>query len=143
MRMLTNSNQMAEIAMHKAFLLLVTALVEAATGLSLVVLPALLLMLLFGIRQPAAETVLVARFAGGALLGLSIAAGVGSSDRPNRAQLGTIAGALVYDAAAATLLSFAGLSLGFVGIGLWPAVVFHSALAVWCLVCLVEMRRAI
>ena len=41
---------------------------------------------------------------------------------------------LIYDVAAAALLAYAGLALSLVGIALWPAVVLHAALAVWCVV---------
>jgi hypothetical protein len=39
---------------------------------------------------------------------------------------------LVYNFVVAALLGYAGLALGFTGIGLWPAAVAHTALAVWC-----------
>ena len=43
---------------------------------------------------------------------------------------------LIYDGVVAVLLGYAGFVLGRVGIALWPAVVLHAALAVWCVVCL-------
>jgi hypothetical protein len=45
-------------------------------------------------------------------------------------------GVLVYDGAAAALLGYAGLFSDLVGIALWPAVALHTALAVWCVLCL-------
>jgi hypothetical protein len=46
-----------------------------------------------------------------------------------------------YDVAAAVILAYAGLSLSFVGVALWPAVVLHAALAVWCVLCLGKGRQ--
>jgi hypothetical protein len=43
-----------------------------------------------------------------------------------------LAGALVYDVAVAALLAYSGLFSSLVGIALWPAVVLHALLAVWC-----------
>jgi len=47
-----------------------------------------------------------------------------------------IIGVLIYDVAASGLLAYAGLFLHMVGLALWPAVVLHLALTVWCVVCL-------
>jgi hypothetical protein len=45
-------------------------------------------------------------------------------------------GVLTYDVGAAVILAYTGLFVNLVGIALWPAVVLHAALAVWCVVCL-------
>ena len=43
---------------------------------------------------------------------------------------------MIYDLAAASLLACAGMFLDMVGIALWPAVVVHVVLSVWCVACL-------
>jgi hypothetical protein len=42
----------------------------------------------------------------------------------------------LYNVAVAALLAFAGVGLGLRGIALWPAVILHAAMAVWCVPCL-------
>jgi hypothetical protein len=50
--------------------------------------------------------------------------------------LALLTGVLTYDVATAVILTYTGLFLGLVGLALWPVVVLHTALAVWCVVCL-------
>ena len=39
---------------------------------------------------------------------------------------------LLYDVAAVAVLAFAGIGFGLQGVGLWPAVVLHAVMSVWC-----------
>ena len=43
---------------------------------------------------------------------------------------------LVYDVVVAALLAFAALGNGLYGVALWPAVVLHALMSVWCVACL-------
>ena len=117
-------------------LLILTAYLEAAVGLLLLAMPGVPLRLILGLERLAPETDLIARLAGAALLALGIAAWAGRSGRPDSDQRRLIVAVLIYDAAAAGLLAYAGLGLHLVGMALWPGVALHSALAIWCIVCL-------
>ncbi len=122
--------------MHRWALLILTAFLEASMGLLLLAMPAVPLWLILGIEHLAPETDLIARLAGAALLALGVAAWAGRSGRPDSGWRGLIAAVLIYDAAAAGLLVYAGLGLHLAGLALWPGVALHSALAVWCIACL-------
>jgi hypothetical protein len=122
--------------------LIVTAVLEVGTGLLLLAVPALPLQLLLGVAERAPETLLVARVAGAALLAIGVTCWLARRNGPNPAQFGVLAGALIYDVAAAGLLVYAGLGLNLTGIALWPAVVLHSGLAVWCVSFLVNLLSA-
>jgi hypothetical protein len=102
----------------------------------LLVLPSVPQSLLLGTTQATPEATFFARIAGAALLAIGVACWLGRSATPGPAQLGLIAGVLVYDAVAVVLLAHAGLYSSLAGIALWPAVVLHAVLAVWCGVCL-------
>jgi hypothetical protein len=89
-------------------LMIVTALVETATGLLLLVWPALVFVLLLGWRQAAPETLLIGRLAGAAVIGIGVASWPARHDTRTPAQLGVLAGLLAYNVLAALLLAFAG-----------------------------------
>jgi hypothetical protein len=118
--------------MHRTGFLIVTAFVEVGAGLFLLLLPSIPLALLLEISAAAPETVFIARVAGAALLAIGVTSYLARSDQDAPAQMGVLTGVLIYDVAAAALLAYAGSVLSMAGIALWPAVVLHTALAVWC-----------
>jgi hypothetical protein len=128
-------------ASRRKLFLLVTAIVEAGTGLCLLFLPAVLFVVLLGIEHATADAIFVGRLAGAALLAIGIASWIANADTRTPAQLGLLTGILIYDALAAMLLAFAGSILKMNGVLLWPAVAIHTILAVWCLFCLQKTGR--
>lgn len=121
-------------------LLIATAGIEAATGLALLVLPALVVSLLLGASLDAPSALVVARVAGVALLSLSVACWLARNDEWSRSAAGVVTAMLLYNVAIASVLVYAGTGLNLSGIGLWPAVVLHAALAAWCIACLRKQR---
>ena len=95
--------------------LIFAAVAEAATGLALLVVPALVGQLLLG-AELTGVAVTVARVAGIALIALGIACWPGTA----------LVGMLTYSAAVTLYLAY----IGFMGSGilLWPAVVLHALL---------------
>jgi hypothetical protein len=119
-------------AMNRKSLLVLTAVVEGATGLCLLVLPALPFALLLGWQQAELDANFIGRIAGASLLALGIASWMARNDAWTPAQRGLLTGILVYNAATAILLACAGAVLKMSGVLLWPAVALHAILAVWC-----------
>jgi len=117
-------------------LLVVTAASEAATGLALLLLPSMVVSLLLGATLDTPSEPVVARVAGAALLALGTACWLARNDQQSAAVKGLIAALLVYNAAAVAVLVYAAYGLARSGIGLWPAIIVHVALAVWCVACL-------
>jgi hypothetical protein len=117
-------------------LLTLTAALEAATGLALLVSPSVLVSALLGSRLEAPGGSVVARVAGAALLALGAACWLARHDGPNRTAKGLVVAMLLYNAAVVAVLVHASLGLGLSGIGLWPVVIIHLALGVWCIACL-------
>lgn len=118
----------------------VTGTLEAATGLALLGSPSVPVLLLLGVSLDTPGAVTVGRIAGAALLALGFACWLARDDGQSRAGRGLIAAMLLYNIAAVVVLLFARLGLGLSGIGLWPAVILHAALAVWCIACLRQVN---
>jgi hypothetical protein len=117
-------------------LLVVTAAVEAATGMALLGLPSMVVMLLLGGSLDTPSALVLARVTGAAMLSLGIACWLARNDGQSRAGRGLVTAMLLYNVAAAAVLVHAGAILQLTGIGLWPAALLHAALAGWCIVCL-------
>jgi hypothetical protein len=98
-------------------LLTLAAVAEAATGLALLVVPALVGRLLLG-TELAGVSIPVARVAGIALIALGIAC------LPGLALLGM----LTYGTLVMAYLAYVGIGGEWVGPLLWPAVVVHAVL---------------
>ncbi len=120
-----------------SLLLRVVASAETIAGLCLLVVPGLALVLLLGDEhKAAAETLLAGRIAGAALLSIGLIVWLTRTDTSQLVERGLVIGIAVYTVLAAVLLAYAGAVLKMAGIGLWPAFVFHAALAIWCFQCL-------
>jgi hypothetical protein len=122
-------------------LLIVTALVETATGLTLLMSPTLVISLLLGASLDAPATLVLARMAGAALLSLGCACWLARNDGQNRGVGGLVAAMLLYNGVAVAVLANAGVLARVVGVLTWPAVALHAALAVWCIASLRSGRQ--
>ena len=99
--------------------LVLTAILEVATGMALLIVPSFVSRLLLG-EELSGVAIPVARVTGIALIGL------GLSCWPGPPQIGMA----TYSAAVALYLAYVGVVGGFTGIFLWPAVVLHAILTV-------------
>ena len=121
-------------------LLIVTALVETATGLILLVSPTLVVAFLLGASLDAPAALVVARMAGAAVLSLGCACWLARNDPQRGAARALVAAMLLYNLGAVFILGGAGIRSHPVGVALWPTVVLHAAMIGWCVLSLSERR---
>lgn len=116
------------------------AIVEIATGLALMIDPAIVVRLLLGAGE-ASHGMTLARVAGIAMLALGVACWPGQPRAENGAQ-GFLA-LLIYNVLIALLLTYLSTVDHTGGVLLWPAVVLHAALALLLVFTQRGERRAV
>jgi hypothetical protein len=114
-------------------LLLVTAALEAGIGIGLLAVPSVVTQVLLGAPLDGPVALTVARVAGAALLALGVACWLAASDAQSCAARGVVSAMAIYNLGAMLVLGAAGLRPQPVGIGLWPAVILHALMTVWCI----------
>jgi hypothetical protein len=119
----------------------VTAIIEAGAGLALLAVPSITASLLLGAPLDSPAAISLARVGGAAILALALVCWLARRDAESLASRGLVVAMLFYNIAVAAVLAFAGLSDGLHGVLLWPAVVFHVAMGVWCVASLRGVSR--
>ena len=127
---------------NRKLFLIAMAIVEVVTGLLSYFSSRCRVDRSAGVENPAVEAIFVGRLAGAALLAIGVASWLARTDTLTPAQFGLLTGLLIYNAAAAILIASAGVVLKMSGAALWPAVVLHAILTVWCISCLRQDRIA-
>jgi hypothetical protein len=116
-----------------SYLLMASGLIEVGAGLGLALAPGVLMTLFFGGGGETTTGLTVARLAGAALLALGTACWLARHNEGSQAARAIIVAMLVYNTAAVAVLASAAIVLELQGPGLWPVVLLHGALAVWCI----------
>jgi len=119
-------------------LLITTAIIESGTGLILIFFPSVIAALLFGSSLDSPVALTVARVAGVALISLGTACCMGRNETQGKAVKGLVTAMTVYNIGVIAVLLYAGIVLGLSGIGLWPVVLVHIAMTVWCILSLLK-----
>ena len=122
-------------------LLMITAVLEAAAGLGLLVMPTVGVSLLLGVPLDTPAGLVAARIAGAALVALAIACWQARNGERGSPSTGVVEAMLFYNFAATIVLVYAGIRLDLHSALLWPAILLHFCLGVWCLLNLWLTRR--
>jgi hypothetical protein len=115
----------------------ISAAFEQLTGVAVLALPALIVGLLFG-DGIGAVGIEVARVLGVALCALGFAAWE-SDGQLSRA--GSRIGLCVYNSSVGSLLVYLGFVIGFDGLLLWPAAIFHVIVGVVMITLILRQRQ--
>jgi ABC-type cobalamin transport system permease subunit len=118
---------------------IVTAVVEAGAGLALTGFPSVTASLLLGMPLDSPAALTLARIGGAAILTLALVCWHNAQSLASR---DLIVALLFYNITVAAVLTFARFVDGLHGVLLWPAVVFHLAMAAWCIASLLKKDEA-
>jgi hypothetical protein len=110
-------------------LLTITGLIEGVTGFALAIVPSLLVSILLGTSLTDPGAILIGRLAGAALITIAIACLLSRNDTQSSVMTKAM---LEYNIFSIILLVYAVLVERISGPGLWPAVLIHFGLLVWC-----------
>ena len=122
------------------YFLIVTAAIEAGTGAALVVRPSAIVTLLLGSPLDTRQAVALGRVAGAALLALGAACWLARTSAQGPVAGGLVVAMLFYNIATVSILAFARIGSGLAGVDLWPAILLHASMAVWCIRCTILFR---
>lgn len=122
-------------------LLIIAAVVEAGAGLTLLLMPGVATSVLLGAPLDTPAGLVAARMAGAALLALAIACWQARNGERGSPAGGVVQAMLFYNFAAALVLVYAGIRLNLRSALLWPTILLHLGLGIWCLLNLRLTRR--
>lgn len=108
------------------------AVLEGIVGLGLLLVPVLVISTLLNTPLDTPGGLIAARLASAAIIALAISCWQARDAERNGAALGIVLAMVFYNIAAAGLLAYGGVRLGLQSIFIWPTIVLHSALALWC-----------
>ncbi len=114
-------------------LLATTAVLEAGTGLGILALPSAVASLMLGSPLDTPAAVAVARIAGVALLALGVACWLARHDELGPSARGLVGAMILYNAGVIAVLVHGAVVVAMAGIALWPTVIAHAAMGVWCI----------
>ena len=113
-------------------LLSITAIVEAVAGLTLLLIPTVAASALLGVTVDTPVGLVTARIAGAALIALAVACWQARNGERGSPATGVVQAMLFYNFVAAMVLVYAGIRLELRSAMLWPAIVLHLGLGIWC-----------
>ncbi len=115
-------------------LLTVDAVIEMAGGLLMVVFPSFLWKIVLGTTLSTLVELTLSRIAGVAVVALATSWWLARNDEQSHTLRGVVGGMVVFNAGVAIVLADAGIVLGLSTILLWPFILIHLAMAVWCFI---------
>ena len=116
-------------------ILAATAILEGLTGLALLAVPSFVVTTLFGNSLTDVTGLLVARLAGAVLVALAIACWFLRKELQASIMVKLMAG---YNIFTIILLVYASMVDKLYGFALWPTVIIHAGLLLWCITSLLK-----
>jgi hypothetical protein len=113
-------------------LLSITAVVEGIVGIGLLIIPVLTISIILNTQLEVPAGLFAARLCGAAIFTLSICCWKARAFESHEAAIGIVTAMLFYNVSAAAVLTYAGPGSDLHSAFVWPAIVAHVALGMWC-----------
>ena len=113
-------------------LLTLTALLESGTALGLLIVPSVVTTIILGSPVDIKVALVISRISGIALLVIGIICWVNRNEEQNKSTKGLVGAIGLYNFGVIVVFVAAGLSPEPNGVGLWPIVVAHLIMGIWC-----------
>jgi hypothetical protein len=115
-----------------------TAIVEALTGLGLIMVPTIVARLLLGAELSGALAFVLAMVAGAAICSIALLSWLSRLNPPVSVSLPAL---LFYNLAVSFTLFYASFKFGYKGIPLYGVIIFHLYQSVWCITLLKKQKK--
>lgn len=115
-------------------LLTLTAILEGVVGIGLLITPVLVASVLLNTPLDTAGGLFAARLAGAAIITVAICCWKARGFEIAQAAMGVVTAMLFYNFAAAAVLVYGAVRLGLQSKFIWPVIVVHAVLGLWCAV---------
>ena len=119
-------------SIYMKLLLIISAVLEGAVGLALLIIPTVVISMLLGVPLDTPAGLVAARLAGAALVALAIACWQARNGERGSPATGVVQAMLFYNLAATMVLVYGGIRLELSSALLWPTIVLHVGLVIWC-----------
>jgi hypothetical protein len=116
-----------------------TAIIEALTGLGLLIIPSKVVLILLESELNGSLEIILSMVAGAAIFSLALNCWF---SRMQQAALTMVRAMLFYNFVVATIFLYAVLGLGFKGPALWLVIIFHFFQTVICLLYIYKRQNA-
>jgi hypothetical protein len=116
-----------------------TAMIEALTGLGLLIVPSKVVLILFESELNGSLAIIFSMIAGAAIFSLALICWL---FRMQKAALTMVKAMLFYNFVVATILLYGALGLGFKGPALWLVIIFHFFQTAICLLHIYKRKNA-
>jgi len=114
-------------------LLTLTAVLESGTGLGMLIVPSVVTTIILGSPVDTTVALVISRISGFALIVIGFVCWINRNGELINSTKGLVGAIGLYNFGVIVVFVAVGLSPEAIGVGLWPIVVAHLVMGIWCI----------